>query len=240
MTFTTNSILKRASEKDCFAITAERKYYETGGCFIKRSLRRREWQLTLRGTIHMPKQGEDRIKNEAAALRYVAQHTNIPVPRLHCCFEDDEAVYLITEYVEGVAMVELDEDKKEIVKQELRGHLETLQGLRSDRVGGAEGGPLVPPYRAHKELLRDDWVFPLADTKEYVFCHGDLSQHNVLVDPETLKITAIIDWEYAGFFPEYFEFPFYERPGPSVARGEEVDDTQRLVDFIKQRSLPFK
>lgn len=72
----------------------------------------------------------------------------------------------------------------------------------------------------------------MADTEEYVFNHGDLSQHNVLVDPTSLKITAIIDWEYAGFFPEYFEGAFYERPGPSAALGDEVDDTQRLVDFF--------
>lgn len=239
MVFTTNEILNRAKENDCFSITAERKYYHSGNCFIKRSLRRREWQLTLRGTIHVPKQASDRIRNEAAALQFVAEHTDIPVPRLYCCFEDDEAIYLVTEYVEGVMLVDLDEDKKNIVKEELRKHLTTLHNLRSNRVGGPEGGPLVPPYRALRELLRHDWAFPIADTDEYVFCHGDLSQHNVLVAPDTLKITAIIDWEHAGFFPEFFEFPFFERPGPSVALGDEEDDTQKLVDFIKQKSLPF-
>ncbi|KAB8339130.1 hypothetical protein FH972_022066 [Carpinus fangiana] len=239
MTFTTNRLLNQAKEDGCFSITVERKYYHTGNCFMKRSLRRREWQLTPMGTIYMPRLGAERIKNEAAALRFVAEHTNIPIPRLHCCFEDDEAAYLVTEYVEGVSMASLDDDKKEPVKQALKGHLATLHGLRSNRVGNPEANAqFVPPYRALQKLARDDWTFPLAETDEYVFCHGDLSQHNVIVDPESLEIAAIVDWEFAGFFPEYFEFPFFERPGPSVALGDEVDDTQKLVDFIKQKSHP--
>ena len=37
------------------------------------------------------------------------------------------------------------------------------------------------------------------DARDLVFCHNDLSANNVIVDPKTLKIAAIIDWEYAGF-----------------------------------------
>lgn len=42
------------------------------------------------------------------------------------------------------------------------------------------------------------------------------------VDPQTLKVKAIIDWEYAGFFPAQFEGMYFRRPGPSVALGGEV------------------
>lgn len=44
---------------------------------------------------------------------------------------------------------------------------------------------------------------------DLVFCHNDLSANNVIVDPDTLKIRAIVDWEYAGFFPAELEAPFY-------------------------------
>ena len=38
-----------------------------------------------------------------------------------------------------------------------------------------------------------------------MFCHNDFSTHNVIVNPSTLKVNAIIDWEYAGFYPVEFE-----------------------------------
>jgi hypothetical protein len=51
-----------------------------------------------------------------------------------------------------------------------------------------------------------------------VFCHNDLSQRNVIVDPQLLKIPAIIDWEYAGLKdPEFFDRQFLKRLGPSIA-----------------------
>lgn len=68
---------------------------------------------------------------------------------------------------------------------------------------------------------------------DFVFYHGDLSQHNIIVDPQTLKIRAIIDWEYAGYFPEYFEKAFYKRQGPSVALDGEVDDSAKLLQFME-------
>jgi hypothetical protein len=63
-----------------------------------------------------------------------------------------------------------------------------------------------------------------------------LSPSNVIVDPDTLKINAIIDWEYAGFYPPEFDRPFYKRRGstvgPSVALDGEVDDAEALTDII--------
>lgn len=78
-----------------------------------------------------------------------------------------------------------------------------------------------------------------ASSAKYVFCHNDLLQQNVIVDPNTLKIAAIIDWEYAGFFPEDFEAPFYMRLGPSVALKGDRDDTDELLKFIQdQKASP--
>ncbi|KAJ5172216.1 hypothetical protein N7492_004809 [Penicillium capsulatum] len=68
--------------------------------------------------------------------------------------------------------------------------------------------------------------------QDYVFCHNDLSPSNIIVNPETLKINAIVDWEYAGFYPAYFEASFWTRAGPSVALDGEEDDVARLVHFL--------
>ena len=189
-------------EIDCFAVTAERKYYNIGKTFVKRSLRPREWQVSqFLGTIHVPRLGKERLLNEAAAMQFVSEHTKIPVPVLHCAFADDDAVYLVMEYVAGVGMDSLTEDEKHVVKQELAEHLESLHSLRSSTLGGISG-LIIPPYRVMSKTFRDDWDLQPSETEEYVFFHNDLSQPNVIVDPKSLRINAIIDWEYAGFFPK--------------------------------------
>jgi aminoglycoside phosphotransferase (APT) family kinase protein len=67
---------------------------------------------------------------------------------------------------------------------------------------------------------------------DLVFSHNDLIEANVLVDRETLKIKAIIDWEYAGFYPPEFDRPFYKRPGGSVVIEGDVDDVDALKELI--------
>ncbi|KAI1798366.1 hypothetical protein LXA43DRAFT_1070347 [Ganoderma leucocontextum] len=39
-----------------------------------------------------------------------------------------------------------------------------------------------------------------------VLTHGDLSDRNILVDPATLTITGLLDWETANVMPAYFEY----------------------------------
>ena len=70
------------------------------------------------------------------------------------------------------------------------------------------------------------------EREELVFNHGDLSTYNVVVDPKTLKVTAILDWEYAGFYPEQFEGKFFKRVGPSVAVDLEENDADQLLDIM--------
>lgn len=109
-------------------------------------------------------------------------------------------------------MSDLAEAQKAVVRQELEEHLRELQTLRSRRLGGPSGN-MVPPHRVLRRAETDQlWhqlgsLGPSADD-EYVFCHNDLSQQNVVVDPKTLKINAIIDWEYAGFIPLVSNGPF--------------------------------
>lgn len=48
-----------------------------------------------------------------------------------------------------------------------------------------------------------------------------------------LKVEGIVDWEYAGFWPEYFETPYFRDPRPSGAQfGDEVEN-ERLVEFLR-------
>jgi aminoglycoside phosphotransferase (APT) family kinase protein len=64
-------------------------------------------------------------------LRFIAARTNIPVPKLYSCFEDDKAVYLVMEYVEGVTMASLNAEQRQTVETELWGYVQTLRNLKS-------------------------------------------------------------------------------------------------------------
>jgi hypothetical protein len=77
------------------------------------------------------------------------------------------------------------------------------------------------------------------DTEDLVFCHNDFSTYNVIANPETLKVNAILDWEYAGFFPPKFEGMYFRRPGPSVVLGDKAHDEDELLDIMKANCFPL-
>lgn len=56
------------------------------------------------------------------------------------------------------------------------------------------------------------------ESGELVFCYNDLSTNNVIVNPETLKVNAMIDWGYAGFYLAQFEGKFFKGWGLLVAQ----------------------
>jgi hypothetical protein len=60
---------------------------------------------------------------------------------------------------------------------------------------------MEPPWVGKKS-----WKTLPLEKAEYVFQHGDLSAHNIIMDPQTLQVKALIDWEYAGFYPVGMEF----------------------------------
>lgn len=195
------------------------------------------------------------------SLRFITKNTNIPVPKLYGCFEDDGAVYLITEYIDGVNMADLTPEQRKVVEVELEGYIATLRSLKSEVWGGPSGhvsfstlGPpfppfppfpaftnmytkVIPPYRVLQHPVRVKWAMKPREVKDLVFCHNDLSTYNVIVDPETLKVKAVIDWEYAGFYPQDFEAMFFRRLGPSVALDGEIDDEERLLKVMYENEL---
>lgn len=144
-------------------------------------------------------------------------------------------MYLVSWRVPGVQMQELpSDDDRKVVEKELRRHVETLKALRSDTPGVPGEELMGPPQRVcdiHWKL-HSAWR-PRSGVKgDFVFCHNDLGQHNVLVDPETLKITAIIDWEFGGFWPEWFEREFWTRRGNSYALEGEEDDSEQCREWL--------
>jgi aminoglycoside phosphotransferase (APT) family kinase protein len=46
----------------------------------------------------------------------------------------------------------------------------------------------------------------LPDNHDIIFAHADISWENILVDRATGDITGILDWEMAGFWPEWWDY----------------------------------
>lgn len=44
----------------------------------------------------------------------------------------------------------------------------------------------------------------MKDNHKWHFTHGDMGPHNILV--ENGRISAVLDWELAGWYPEYWEY----------------------------------
>lgn len=207
--------------------------------FIKRNLTPSEYAYNFSGKLLIPYLCMERMKNEVAAIRYVQNlNINIPTPNIRCAFEDHGRYYIITDYVPGVSMAQLPDDKKAPVIKELEGYVAQLHSFKSKVMGGFLGDVIVPCRVAN--VIPHDQVLKLreATTPEFVLCHNDLSQHNVMVDETTLKVNAILDWEYAGFYPPEFEGPFYLRPGPSGALEGEVDDVPKLLELLEHWKAP--
>uniref|UniRef100_A0A8H7NPB7 Aminoglycoside phosphotransferase domain-containing protein n=1 Tax=Bionectria ochroleuca TaxID=29856 RepID=A0A8H7NPB7_BIOOC len=165
----TSQMLDVRREKNCVGITLDRKYFHVNRSFVKRSLRPSEWQINpVTGTVCVPRFGNERLLNESASMQFIAKNTNLPVPKLFACFEDDDAVCLVTEYIEGESMAKLPEEKRKVVEKEIEGHLETLRSLTSD-IWGGPSGIVIPPYRVMVKAYRAQWKMKRRESKDLVF-----------------------------------------------------------------------
>ncbi|RAH70030.1 uncharacterized protein BO66DRAFT_438735 [Aspergillus aculeatinus CBS 121060] len=54
------------------------------------------------------------------------------------------------------------------------------------------------------EVLQHYAKHVLTDNHEIVFTHGDFAPRNILVEGD--RVTAVLDWEDAGWYPEYWEY----------------------------------
>ncbi len=123
-------------EAGCFAVHPDREFYRVGNLFIKRTMRQHEWQKMSRTWVVTPSASlPQRYRNDVAIQRYLRARTNIPLPAFAQTFEDDGAMYLVAEFVEGVGMNELPEEDRRVVQKELQQHIETLKALRFDTPG---------------------------------------------------------------------------------------------------------
>lgn len=207
------------------------EYYEDR--FLKRNLRPDEYLRNIKGEILIPQGEKQRLENEAASLHFIKSNTNIPVPTVLDAYEHEGCYHLWTEWVPGVMMDTLSPSDQATVMIEVEEHLRTLQNLRSKTVGGPTGIIALPIRIFPPFFTTRNWVLQSSATEDFVFCHNDLAQQNIVVSPETLKIAAILDWESAGWYPPFFEYPFFRNSrGSGWQAAALTDNRAQLREFL--------
>lgn len=96
--------------------TNEKLYrFNDKGRVLKRSLRPDEYQLFSDGAPCIPLLVVERLKNEAACMKFVGENTDIPVPKLLDAYEKDGSYYLWMEFIDGVEMSDLTKEQQALV-----------------------------------------------------------------------------------------------------------------------------
>lgn len=116
---------------------------------------------------------------------------------------------MVTERIHGVSLNQIDRESSDLAHSNA---LDFIQGIvlpQLEQLRSAErgiNGFVMPPSWLSPDV-QPPWIgkkhwktLPLKEPG-YVFQHGDLAAHNIIMNPETLQVEALIDWEYAGFFP---------------------------------------
>ena len=183
-----------------------------------------------------------RLENEFKALNLISERTSIPVPKPLQYKVENDIASLTTETLKGEMLCDLLKDLDEDDRAKLRENVENfiqnkvlpqLQSLKSNTLGGLSG-VVIPPQRVDSSVRNPQyWKPKISEIEKYTFCHNDLAQQNIMVDPETLEPVAIIDWEYSGFYPPGFELLLYRKTIWEVHQDSYANvDKARLITLL--------
>ncbi|KAL0950842.1 hypothetical protein HGRIS_007601 [Hohenbuehelia grisea] len=165
-------------------------------------------------------------------MAFVRANTSIPVPRPHKTVVNTEGtVYIIMDYIDAqeLSYEALTEDQQGVLMRRLGGYLDELRRITpppQTRLGALDSSPLQDPrtgtfgpFETCFEFADNYGYTFLAKVKDplvteclarfmkreqnIVFSHGDLAPRNILAKDG--KIVAILDWECAGWCPDYWE-----------------------------------
>ena len=96
--------------------TCEKEYrFNDKGRVLKRSLRPDEYLKLSDGAPCVPLLVVERLKNEAACMKFIRENTDIPVPKILDTYEIDGSYHLWMEFIDGVEMSELTKEQQSLV-----------------------------------------------------------------------------------------------------------------------------
>ncbi len=168
-------------------------------------------------------------------MRFVSEHTTIPVPRVYDVGERHLTMELMAgETLQKAWETTLSPADRQLVVRQLRDYVGQLRAIKSPdgaicSFGGRpavdsrffylEGGPFASEAAYNDFLVSDLNGYAslpgmirsqMRDDHDIVLTHGDLHSVNIMARPG-VGVVGIIDWELAGFYREYLELvrPFY-------------------------------
>ena len=221
-------------EKEGESVTAFYNLINTKSAQLKQSVI--PWSRGGNGQIISRRYNNERILNYAAALQLIAKKTTIPVQRLLSFGENpDGTAWVETERIHGGIPLPVVRDQCRMPAGKT--HVDTgecdecgriaranasrfftnevlpqLNSLTSDTTGF--NGVVIPPLWIMYHDKDACWRPKKSESgeQEYVFCHGNLHEHSILMHAGTLHVLQIVDWEDAGYFPSEFQVWSTTRP----------------------------
>ncbi|KAF5370998.1 hypothetical protein D9615_010025 [Tricholomella constricta] len=182
---------------------------------------------------------------DARTLDFIAKNTSIPVPHVHDVFSAHNKTWVIMDYIDAPLLCHvwhrLTKEEQLNSMHQLKGYIDQLRALQPPEPGkvqGFDGSPCLEsristepwgPFdtiadfqrfygyeyvREEFPQFRDNFDKVKGRVYRTVFTHGDLGPHNILWKDG--KIVSIIDWETAGWLPEYWEYTMCCFTGPEL------------------------
>lgn len=158
---------------------------------------------------------------ELTAMELIIKYTNIKIPKIYNTVKNNDGIFIHMEYIEGQilgsCLENMDETRKEKIKKQLENIFIQIRKIPNPYkyyVCSSIGGPI----KDHR-IDTDDFVGPFNTEDEFnkkignnfntkshksVFTHADIKPHNIILGKD--DIITIIDWECAGWYPEYWEY----------------------------------
>lgn len=219
----------------------DRFYSYDCSTFTKRELRPQERVKNCNGEAAIVPWTTERLQNEYETLKFIAVHTTIPVPRVIRFQRMWGSNQLVVERLHGTRLDHINKNRAQaLVNAEQFLRKTVLPQLRSltSSTSGTLTGVVIPPNRITAHDRRKHWPIQHAKTPLFNFCHNDLSQHNIIMNPGTLQVEAIIDWEFSGFYLPEFEAPLwlkaFDEPGYHDIDGGKVE---KLIRFLETGNI---
>ena len=155
---------------------------------------------------------------EASTLRFIAQNTSIPVPRVYCAVERKGGTYVVMKHIRGEmagrGWVRRSEASKERILGQLKGFIREMRGLkppvgREGRVSNVDGGPLFDvrlpgteleygpfdDFRAFHRHLREGFEFNEKlpeEIKELIQLHDKIEPPNVFTHGDLSSLNILV------------------------------------------------
>ncbi|KAJ2210219.1 hypothetical protein EV179_006381 [Coemansia sp. RSA 487] len=174
---------------------------------------------------------KDKFKcNEADSMRIARNIGGVRCPRVVASGMIEGHTYILMEWIDGTNLGDVWEnltgENKQVVLRQIDHEVGKMKNLSADFIGNARldvGGNIIGGYISDGNIYEgrsreisprvytmDEWqallgVRGVATDQKFVFSHNDLGPWNVIVDRDSLNVRSIIDWEYAGYYPEYYE-----------------------------------